>query len=58
MMPVKRRANVADQMCQLREKAHLKKDFTPAGSTDTIVPGTFYLTEVDDMYRRKYEIKA
>ena len=46
------------QMCVLREKAHLQKNFTPVGSTDTIVPGTYYLTEVDDMFRRKYEIKA
>jgi hydroxymethylglutaryl-CoA synthase len=45
-------------MCNLREKAHLKKNFVPAGNTDTIAPGTYYLTEVDDMYRRKYEIKA
>jgi hydroxymethylglutaryl-CoA synthase len=46
------------QMCLLREKAHLKKNLVPAGSTDTMVPGTYYLTEVDDMYRRKYTIKA
>lgn len=45
-------------MCLLREKAHLKKNFSPAGSTETIIPGTYYLTEVDDMYRRKYDIKA
>jgi hydroxymethylglutaryl-CoA synthase len=45
-------------MCNLREKAHLKKNFHPAGSTDTIIPGTYYLTEVDDMFRRKYDIKA
>jgi hydroxymethylglutaryl-CoA synthase len=46
------------QMCMLREKAHLKKNFCPAGGIDTIVPGTYYLTEVDDMFRRKYDIKA
>lgn len=49
---------VYDDMCMLREKAHLKKDFKPAGSTDGMLPGTYYLTEVDDMFRRKYEIKA
>lgn len=42
----------------LREKAHLQKNFKPAGSLDDLVPGTYYLTEVDDMFRRKYEIKA
>lgn len=47
-----------DEMCLLREKAHLKKDFKPVGNTETLLPGTYYLTEVDDMYRRKYDIKA
>jgi len=47
-----------DDMCILRERAHLKKSYTPVGSTDNLVPGTYYLTEVDDMFRRKYEIKA
>ncbi|KEF55348.1 hydroxymethylglutaryl-CoA synthase [Exophiala aquamarina CBS 119918] len=49
---------VYDQMCLLREKAHLKKDFQPAGDIETLVSGTYYLTNVDDMYRRKYEVKA
>lgn len=45
-------------MCLLREHAHLKKIFKPAGNIETIPSGTYYLTEVDDMFRRKYEIKA
>ncbi|EEQ84012.1 Hydroxymethylglutaryl-CoA synthase erg13B [Blastomyces dermatitidis] len=49
---------VYDEMCLLREHAHLKKDFVPAGSVDTIAPGTYYLTKVDDMFRREYQIKA
>ncbi|RMZ90686.1 hypothetical protein DV736_g2089, partial [Chaetothyriales sp. CBS 134916] len=49
---------VYDEMCLLREKAHLQKSFTPAGSTDELVPGTYYLTAVDDMFRRKYAIKG
>jgi hydroxymethylglutaryl-CoA synthase len=49
---------VYDEMCLLREKAHLKKDFKPLGEVEHILPGTYYLTEVDDMYRRKYEVKA
>lgn len=49
---------VYDEMCMLREKAHLKKDFKPAGQVEGLVPGTYYLTEVDDMFRRKYEVKA
>ena len=43
---------VYEEYCLLREKAHLKKDFKPAGTTDNLVPGTYYLTNVDDMYRR------
>lgn len=49
---------VYDEMCLLREKAHLKKDFKPVGNVEDLLPGTYYLTEVDDMFRRKYEIKA
>ncbi|PGH35156.1 hydroxymethylglutaryl-CoA synthase [[Emmonsia] crescens] len=49
---------VFDEMCLLREHAHLKKDYVPAGNTDTITPGTYYLTKVDDMFRREYEVKA
>ncbi|KAF2660483.1 hydroxymethylglutaryl-CoA synthase [Lophiostoma macrostomum CBS 122681] len=48
---------VYDEMCNLRERAHLKKDYTPVGKTETIFPGTYYLTEIDGMFRRKYEIK-
>lgn len=49
---------VYDEMCLLREKAHLQKDFKPVGGTDALLPGTYYLTEVDSMFRRKYAIKA
>jgi hydroxymethylglutaryl-CoA synthase len=45
-------------MCLLREKAHLKKDFSPSGNPDTIVAGTYYLTKVDDMFKREYAVKA
>jgi hydroxymethylglutaryl-CoA synthase len=46
------------QMCLLREKAHQKKNFRPEGSIDNLASGTYYLTEVDNMFRRKYEVKA
>ena len=45
-------------MCALREAAHLKNNFTPKGNADTLFSGTYYLTQVDDMFRRKYEVKA
>ncbi|PGH27464.1 hydroxymethylglutaryl-CoA synthase [Polytolypa hystricis UAMH7299] len=48
---------VYDEMCLLREHAHLKKDFSPAGNPETIVSGTYYLTKVDDMFRREYAVK-
>lgn len=48
---------VYDDMCALRERAHLKSEYKPQGNVDTIVPGTYYLTNVDDMFRRSYEIK-
>ncbi len=44
-------------MCNLREKAHLKNDYIPTGDPSTLFPGTYYPTHVDEMFRRKYEIK-
>lgn len=46
-----------DEMCQLREKAYQQRNYTPEGSIDSLAPGTYYLTHVDDMFRRKYEMK-
>ncbi|KAK9478461.1 hydroxymethylglutaryl-coenzyme A synthase C terminal-domain-containing protein [Lipomyces japonicus] len=40
-----------------RENAHQKKDFTPVGTIENIVPGAYYLTKVDEKYRREYAIK-
>ncbi|KAF1978384.1 hydroxymethylglutaryl-CoA synthase [Bimuria novae-zelandiae CBS 107.79] len=48
---------IYDEMCNLRERAHLKKDYTPQGKTDDLFPGTYYLTGIDGMFRRTYEIK-
>lgn len=48
---------VYDEMCNLREHAHLKKDYAPQGSAETILPNTYYLTKIDDMFRREYEVK-
>lgn len=41
----------------LREKAHLQKDYVPTGSIDHIRPGTYYLTAIDDKFRRIYAVK-
>lgn len=48
---------VYDEMCNIRERAHLKKNRKPEGAVDTIAKGTYYLVNVDDMFRREYEIK-
>lgn len=48
---------VYDEMCNLREKAHLKSNYTPQGDVETILKGTYYLTGVDEMFRRSYEVK-
>ncbi|KAK5169855.1 3-hydroxy-3-methylglutaryl coenzyme A synthase [Saxophila tyrrhenica] len=48
---------VYDEMCNLRERAHLKKEYKPQGDVETLVKGTYYLTGVDDMFRRAYEVK-
>lgn len=41
----------------LREHAHLQKDFSPKGSIDHLQKGTYYLSNVDNRYRRAYEVK-
>ncbi|KAK4504442.1 hypothetical protein PRZ48_005358 [Zasmidium cellare] len=43
--------------CQLREKAHLQRDFVPSGDIGSLEPQTFYLEAVDSMFRRSYRIR-
>lgn len=40
---------------ETREKAHLQKSFKPTGSIEGLVKGTYYLTEIDDKFRRFYQ---
>ncbi|KAL1875849.1 3-hydroxy-3-methylglutaryl coenzyme A synthase [Diaporthe australafricana] len=47
-----------DALCDLRKKAHLQKNFKPAGDASTIVSGTYYLEEVNDMFQRSYSVQA
>ncbi|KAG9248732.1 hydroxymethylglutaryl-coenzyme A synthase C terminal-domain-containing protein [Calycina marina] len=49
---------VYEDYCELRKKAHLQKSFTPVGKVENIVKGTYYLESVDEMFRRKYQVKA
>lgn len=46
-----------EEAIALREKIHLQKDFNPTGSIENISLGTFYLTSIDDKFRRFYEKK-
>lgn len=41
----------------LREGAHLKKDFEPKGSIDSVAQGAYYLTSIDDKFKRNYSVK-
>jgi len=40
-----------------RESLFGKCNFMPTGSLDNLLPGTFYLTHVDEAHRRFYKIK-
>lgn len=42
---------------ELREKAHLQKNFQPLGSLDDVAAGTYYLVDINDKFQRKYEVK-
>ena len=41
---------------ELREKAFLRKDYTPHGDVENIQKGAYYLAYVDDRWRRFYNI--
>ncbi|KAI1116457.1 hydroxymethylglutaryl-coenzyme A synthase C terminal-domain-containing protein [Nemania sp. NC0429] len=47
-----------EEFCGLRHDAHLQKNFEPKGDISTLVPGTYYLEKVDDMFKRYYAVKA
>lgn len=46
-----------EEAIALREKAHLQHSFTPTGSIENIRKGTYYLTNIDENYKRSYAIK-
>ena len=47
-----------EAFCDMRHNAHLQKNFQPKGDVSTIASGTYYLENVDGMYKRFYSIKA
>ncbi|SCU90991.1 LAFA_0F01244g1_1 [Lachancea sp. 'fantastica'] len=45
-----------EKAIHLREGAHLQKDFEPKGPIDHLQSGVYYLTKVDDKFRREYAV--
>ncbi|GAQ90489.1 hydroxymethylglutaryl-CoA synthase [Klebsormidium nitens] len=43
---------------ELMERRYGANDFVPEAQTDCLYPGTYYLTKVDDLYRRFYACKT
>lgn len=43
------------RIMEIKEKNHHKAPYVPEGPTDTLFPGTWYLQEIDDKYRRTYK---
>ncbi|KAI8252467.1 Hydroxymethylglutaryl-CoA synthase [Colletotrichum sp. SAR11_239] len=46
-----------EEACALRLKAYGAKSFEPTGSIENMAPGTYYLKEIDEAYRRAYAVK-
>jgi hydroxymethylglutaryl-CoA synthase len=42
---------------QLREENHNAIKYSPQGSLDNVWSGSYYLTGVDELYRRTYAVK-
>ncbi|KAL2877125.1 hypothetical protein SGCOL_007517 [Colletotrichum sp. CLE4] len=47
-----------EEACSLRLKAYGARGYEPAGSIETMAPGTYYLQNIDDVYRRSYAVKS
>ncbi|KAJ5676628.1 Hydroxymethylglutaryl-CoA synthase [Penicillium maclennaniae] len=46
-----------DEMCRVREKAYQQKNYTPTGSIEALASGTYYLSFVDEKFRRTYAVR-
>ncbi|KAK4983972.1 3-hydroxy-3-methylglutaryl coenzyme A synthase [Elasticomyces elasticus] len=47
---------VYEEIMELRENAFLRKDYIPLGKIRNIAKGVYYLTHIDDKWRRFYSI--
>lgn len=45
------------KMMKLREDTHNAAPYTPTQTTEHLFPGTWYLTDIDNKHRRKYQRK-
>lgn len=54
---IKRSPDEYEADIKLREDIHLRKNVKPVGSIDHLAKGTYYLTEIDDRFKRYYNIK-
>jgi hydroxymethylglutaryl-CoA synthase len=43
--------------CALRIKAYGSKSYKPLGDVASLASGTYYLENIDEVYRRTYAIK-
>jgi hydroxymethylglutaryl-CoA synthase len=43
--------------CALRMKAYGDKSYKPVGDVASLARGTYYLKDIDEVYRRAYAIK-
>mmetsp|Transcript_43488 Transcript_43488/g.41946 ORF Transcript_43488/g.41946 Transcript_43488/m.41946 type:complete len:126 (+) Transcript_43488:331-708(+) len=48
---------IYDNWMSHKEGLYGKKDYSPKGSVEHLLQGTYYLTKVDDKYRRFYAVK-
>lgn len=47
--------HVFAETMKLREATHHKAPYSPVGKVESLFPGTWYLTHIDEMHRRQYE---
>ncbi|PVH92258.1 hydroxymethylglutaryl-CoA synthase [Periconia macrospinosa] len=47
-----------EEACALRRSAYGKRNYTPAGDIASLLPGTYYLENIDGEYRRTYRVKG
>lgn len=46
-----------DRLMKLRETTHHIAPYKPVGNIEDLFPGTWYVADIDDKYRRKYDMK-